>query len=585
MRPEMVENGVKFLRHPNVQSTPLSERVSFLEQKGMTKEEIQEAIERYQSDPEGTTSATPANPSGAMMHAAPPAQGAVQAISTAAPMAVAAAGSMQQAVRRARLPTYIRVLLTLSSLVGAATVLGFMWNYMLQSGYFPWFRSSRRLLEESKAKEEDEEAAKKEEALLSNLQDVSSAIQSQTAELTKLCTTIDRKEEELEAKQTASKLITSKISEQATMQAIAELKAEVSTLKALLMTKQSGEVNSSALVSGLSKTGASVVQSANESAGTVNDLKSFPSTTAFTPPVPRESAAQRMENALKKFRQENPVDQLKLASGILIMYVKNLVDNPDVPRYRRIAPANANFKQKIEPLKHHDELLKSIGFESAGLNMEWKWHLLNRSNGEFDEHLAILRALLKSLQALASAKSNDPLALEEIAHQHMEAFYEQRNEESKASTASITAPTPLVSAEQAKKETDLQAFLTRLEQKAARPAVVEKAAQVNSTGEEIAPPPSVPEEPVSVSVTQNDSPVEDLEEKAPIPEESTGPAYPKSFLEVMEMLKKGEKVPGIQEIEDRVSDESAKYLATTSTQDAATPAAPVPAKPWETRQK
>ncbi|GLE05374.1 hypothetical protein PINS_up014387 [Pythium insidiosum] len=46
----------------------------------------------------------------------------------------------------------------------------------------------------------------------------------------------------------------------------------------------------------------------------------------------------------------------------------------------------------------------------------------------------------------------------------------------------------------------------------------------------------------------------------------------------MEMVKKGEKVPGIQEIEDRVSDDSAKFLAEHS---AASSAEDVKPKPWE----
>jgi hypothetical protein len=127
-RPEMVENGLKFLRHPNVQATPLSERVSFLEQKGMTKDEIQQAIERYQTEPD--TGSAPV---------APVAPVVAQGVAAVAPMVAAAAAPVQQLIRRRRMPTYLRVILTISSVVGAATILGFIWNYMVHAGYFPWF--------------------------------------------------------------------------------------------------------------------------------------------------------------------------------------------------------------------------------------------------------------------------------------------------------------------------------------------------------------------------------------------------------------------------------------------------------------
>lgn len=112
--------------------------MSFLEQKGMTKEEIQESIERYQSGDASPSSAaaTPtsayAQPQPQMMTMQPQQQ------MLTAPMAMAAAAPMQQLIRKSRYPPYIRVLWTISSLVGAASILGFMWNYAVQSGYVPW---------------------------------------------------------------------------------------------------------------------------------------------------------------------------------------------------------------------------------------------------------------------------------------------------------------------------------------------------------------------------------------------------------------------------------------------------------------
>ena len=46
MREEQVQNAVKFLSHPKVRGSPVMYRRSFLEKKGLTKEEIDEAFSR-----------------------------------------------------------------------------------------------------------------------------------------------------------------------------------------------------------------------------------------------------------------------------------------------------------------------------------------------------------------------------------------------------------------------------------------------------------------------------------------------------------------------------------------------------------
>lgn len=46
MREEQVQNAVKFLSHPKVKGSPVMYRRSFLEKKGLTKEEIDEAFRR-----------------------------------------------------------------------------------------------------------------------------------------------------------------------------------------------------------------------------------------------------------------------------------------------------------------------------------------------------------------------------------------------------------------------------------------------------------------------------------------------------------------------------------------------------------
>lgn len=46
IREEQVQNAVKFLSHPKVKGSPVMYRRSFLERKGLTKEEIDESFRR-----------------------------------------------------------------------------------------------------------------------------------------------------------------------------------------------------------------------------------------------------------------------------------------------------------------------------------------------------------------------------------------------------------------------------------------------------------------------------------------------------------------------------------------------------------
>uniref|UniRef100_H3GFV9 Uncharacterized protein n=2 Tax=Phytophthora ramorum TaxID=164328 RepID=H3GFV9_PHYRM len=564
IREEMVENGLKFLQHPNVQSTPLSERVSFLEGKGMTKEEIQESIERHQNGSVATSTATAAQP---VMQQ--------QQLTTAAPMMMTAAAPMQQMMQhRARYPAYMRVLWTVSSLVGAASILTFLWNYAVQSGYIPWLRPMPPLLEAAKVQEEKELEAKKDEALLAELTSVSSAIQKQTEELAKLSTSLDEKERALQSKTLLTAQISSSLAEQGNAQSIAELKAEISTLKALLLSKNTQNISDP----DAGKTQRETHRETKKQSGLASESKTAVTSSSVNPQQPPAavpevvSKAERMEKALKKLRTENSLEQLKLAAGILSMYVKNLVE-------------------------HHEELLKSIGFETTGLNMEWKWHSASRTTGAFDENIAILRALLKALQSLTSPKASSSLSLEEIAHASLEEYSaakgKQNQEEASTTTTTTTITTSSTTLEEkrpamhsnqnsfhsvsaAPASTSLDAFMARLEQ--------QTSVSNFANGGDISVKKALSSSSSSNNVAAVTAAAGDEEEKMPVPVTSSisptvtagGPSYPESFKEVMDLIQKGETVPGIRDIENKLSVDSSALL---SQQMKAGEAAA--AKPWE----
>ncbi|UIZ25987.1 hypothetical protein KXD40_005989 [Peronospora effusa] len=571
MREDQVVSGLKFLQHPNVQSTPLSERVSFLEGKGMSKEEIQEAIKRHEnSDTRAFTDQSTTI------------QQQQQQMMTTPMMMRAADTPMHQMIhRRGRYPAYVQVLWTVSSLVGAASILTFLWNYAVQSGYIPWLRPMPCMLEAAKVQAEKEKEAKKDDALLAELTSVSAAIQKQTEELAKMSVSLDEKERDLHNKTLISAQISSSLAQQGNAQSIAELKAEMSTLKALLLQKKTANASDSDIIDVVvKKNSEDTEKKGNLTTG--SETASTPNSTQPAVVLQTVSKAERMQNALKKLRTENSLEQLKLAAGILSMYVKNLVENPDVPRYRRIALGNANFKQKIEPLKHHEELLKSIGFETSGFNMEWKWYTASKTTGAFDENIAILRAMLKALQSLSSPNASSNLSLEEIAHTSLEDFFSQQKKTNtemlttttKTSTTSFNNTKEKHSATQSgssaslgRTSTSLDEFMARLEQQTSVGNIANAdISMTNSLPSSAAINASNSEEKMPVSASSSISPTVTAGE----------PSYPESFKEVMDLIQKGETVPGICDIEKKLSVDSSTLLSEQMKVDDTTTVV----KPW-----
>lgn len=207
--------------------------------------------------------------------------------------------------------------------------------------------------------------------------------------------------------------------------------------------------------------------------------------------------------------------------------------------------------------------------------MEWKWHTANRTNGEFDENIAILRALLEALQSVSKPSASSNLSLEEIAQNSMEDFYVKRE---KTDTSEFLESKEPAKANQGVKTTDLNSFMAKLEESAKAESVATKLKTESTITEST--------DSVLAAVTVVNQSDDQSSSVASESDATAGPSYPKSFTEVMEMLKKGEEIPGIQEIEDKVSVDAAKYLsapsATNTVQDDVVGvAAGAPKKPWE----
>lgn len=223
--------------------------------------------------------------------------------------------------------------------------------------------------------------------------------------------------------------------------------------------------------------------------------------------------------------------------------------------------------------------------------MEWKWHTADRASGEFDDNLAILRAALKALQSLTSPSASSSLSLEEIARASLDAHRQAKaakstNEAADVSAVpSVAATTPTVAAPGARNH-DLESFMARLEKKASVSDSFAKKAPADASAADAPVADASPDDeeklPASASALA-------AAESESAPAADAGPAYPKSFNEVMELIQKGEKVPGIKEIEEKVSVDAETFLKSASTSASsesdevgARPSAP--SKPWEKAQ-
>ncbi|RYG66643.1 hypothetical protein EON64_09290 [archaeon] len=83
--------------------------------------------------------------------------------------------------------------------------------------------------------------------------------------------------------------------------------------------------------------------------------------------------------------------------GVLLMFVRNLTQQPLNVRYRRIASSNASFQKLLAPLQGHGRVLAALGFVKQGAHWE-----LAEDNGNSGKGSAAL--LSGAVQLLEAAK-------------------------------------------------------------------------------------------------------------------------------------------------------------------------------------
>jgi PUB domain len=90
-------------------------------------------------------------------------------------------------------------------------------------------------------------------------------------------------------------------------------------------------------------------------------------------PVSSQERLQRLRDCLSTAvptedggEPAGAVSDLKAACGMILMYLNKIVDEPLVPRYRKISTTNQNFISLVQPVKNYDSIFTSLGFERKG---------------------------------------------------------------------------------------------------------------------------------------------------------------------------------------------------------------------------
>lgn len=87
----------------------------------------------------------------------------------------------------------------------------------------------------------------------------------------------------------------------------------------------------------------------------------------------QEAAMNQLREALGGMVAANTHEVVVAACNQLKMYLNNILSQPDNVRYRRIYTANSMFKNSLGNVNNHQLVLEACGFERKGGNYEWAW--------------------------------------------------------------------------------------------------------------------------------------------------------------------------------------------------------------------
>ncbi|CBJ27246.1 conserved unknown protein [Ectocarpus siliculosus] len=491
MREDQIVNGVNFLVHPKAKTAPLSQRISFLENKGLTAEEISAALSRAEGGEDSNGSATAGGNSGLSSTSASSsgssafpaeasiplwrqvavpgvlAMGAVGALGTyyaasrsegggpsqsgaSSQAAAAAAGRIPNSAGATEATTYGGVGRSEPRGADAAAE-----NSAYAERAYEQGRLTRsETLEDGMAflpfdgsEQAPPGTSPGESPLAGEFRRLTETMEQQTGHLVEAVEAM--KALASRAEQDSSSLLAARVGSHTS-----ELRAELGTIKQLLLLQAGVEGGGAGTKSmrAISSVGAADAGEASRkattdqsdmSAGVIGaggggegagsrsaeglkggaDEQANGASVSGGLPVrdPEEDMAQEAADkaaaeaaalaategrkataraALAALVADNSAQAAKDGMAMLRMLVANLVNQPNVPRYRRIATSNDNFKKRLLPLEGHRAMMEAVGFKPKGSLWEWTWHEDSTPSAS-SNNKAVLEDIVKAIDAVA----------------------------------------------------------------------------------------------------------------------------------------------------------------------------------------
>ncbi|CAM9820445.1 unnamed protein product [Ectocarpus sp. 6 AP-2014] len=491
MREDQIVNGVNFLVHPKAKTAPLSQRISFLENKGLTAEEISAALSRAEGGEDSNGSATVGGNSGLSSTSASSsgssafpteasiplwrqvavpgmlAMGAVGALGTyyaasrsegggpsqsgaSSQAAAAAAGRIPNSAGATEATTYGGVDRSEPSGADAAAEN----SAYAERAYEQGGLTRSQTLEDGTAflpfdgsEQAPPGTSPGESPLAGEFRRLTETMEQQTGHLVEAVEAM--KALASRAEQDSNSLLAARVGSHTS-----ELRAELGTIKQLLLLQAGVEGGGAGTKSirAISSVGAADAGEASRKATTdqsdmsagvigavgggegagsrsAEGLKGGAGEQANGASVsgglpvrdPEEDKAQEAADkaaaeaaalaategrkataraALAALVADNSAQAAKDGMAMLRMLVANLVNQPNVPRYRRIATSNDNFKKRLLPLEGHRAMMQAVGFKPKGSLWEWTWHEDSTPSAS-SNNKAVLEDIVKAIDAVA----------------------------------------------------------------------------------------------------------------------------------------------------------------------------------------
>lgn len=265
-RSALIDQGVHFLTHPKIQHTPLSAKIAFLQNKGLSEDEIQQAMTLSK----GKTSA-------------------------------------------GGIPIWQQLV----GLSATGLILHSMWKFLWPASLDP-------------VGIEDKHAVA-----------VEGILNTQTRHLENIVQLV-----QVQQAQHLEQAKASQLQQQKLMHVIMELKQDL--VEILKTTSKSPSVETLAATS-----------------------------TEKKQTLEQAQAQERFQTMFTSFRalvEQNDPLKIQEALSMLLMYLKNVLEHPSQPRYRRISIRNNHFQQRLACLTGVDSFFSTIGFiKHQDVSFEWTW--------------------------------------------------------------------------------------------------------------------------------------------------------------------------------------------------------------------